>query len=379
MTPRERFISALTFGTPDKFPLWPGWPRESTRARWVSEGMPQAAADKDAVGYVIKDILGLPYDEIPNTTGFFVNMRMDPAFEEKVLEHRGNTYIVQDWMGAVVQISDKYDITYLQHAKDFVTRKWFSFPVKNREDWEKLKFRYDPMDEMRLPKNIEEVGKRTFEYDGVISFGLNGPFWQLREWMGMENLCMAFIDMPDLVHEMIDFWCDFVLKLLDRFLPYCRITWVHFNEDMAYKQHAMISPKMAREFLLPTYKKWVDKLKKYNIPVLDMDSDGFVEELVPVWLDAGMNVIEPMEVAAGNDIVHFRQRFGKNLGYMGGIDKRAIAAGGDVMRKEVMRVVPPLLKDGGFIPICDHGVPSDISLKAFTDYTDLLAKLIGWK
>jgi uroporphyrinogen decarboxylase len=66
------------------------------------------------------------------------------------------------------------------------------------------------------------------------------------------------------------------------------------------------------------------------------------------------------------------------MAYRGGIDKRAIAAGGQVMRDEVMRVVPPLLEDGGFIPGCDHGVPPDISWPNFMAYTGLLAQLTGW-
>ncbi len=66
------------------------------------------------------------------------------------------------------------------------------------------------------------------------------------------------------------------------------------------------------------------------------------------------------------------------MAYRGGIDKRAIAKGGKEMENEVMRVVPPLLKDGGFIPGCDHGVPPDISWPNFIEYTRLLAKLTGW-
>lgn len=66
------------------------------------------------------------------------------------------------------------------------------------------------------------------------------------------------------------------------------------------------------------------------------------------------------------------------MAFQGGIDKRAIAKGGKEMKEEVMRVVPPLLKDGGFIPGCDHGVPHDISWPAFIEYSRLLAKLTGW-
>jgi len=36
---------------------------------------------------------------------------MIPEFEEKVLEHRDGAYVVQDWMGAIVEISDTYDYT----------------------------------------------------------------------------------------------------------------------------------------------------------------------------------------------------------------------------------------------------------------------------
>jgi hypothetical protein len=65
------------------------------------------------------------------------------------------------------------------------------------------------------------------------------------------------------------------------------------------------------------------------------------------------------------------------MAYRGGIDKRAMAAGGQVMRDEVMRVAP-LIQDGGFIPSCDHGVPPDISWPNFIEYTRLLAQLEGW-
>ena len=36
----------------------------------------------------------------------------------------GVPIIEQDWSGAIVEISDEYDFTYLRFAKDFVTRKW---------------------------------------------------------------------------------------------------------------------------------------------------------------------------------------------------------------------------------------------------------------
>ena len=50
---------------------------------------------------------------------------------------------------------------------------------------------------------------------------------------------------------------------------------------------------------------------------------------------------------------------------------------GQVIREELNRI-EPVLKDGGYIPGCDHGVPSDISWPNFLDYARLLAQMTGW-
>ena len=94
-------------------------------------------------------------------------------------------------------------------------------------------------------------------------------------------------------------------------------------------------------------------------------------------IDSGINVCDPIEVAAGNDIVEYRKRFGKQIAYRGGVDKRCIAKGGDVVRAEIERV-RPVVEDGGYIPSCDHGVPHDISWPSFIEYSRLLAQMTGW-
>ena len=73
---------------------------------------------------------------------------------------------------------------------------------------------------------------------------------------------------------------------------------------------SMISPAMARRFLLPCWKQWCDQARAAGVPVMDMDSDGFIGELIPLWIEAGFNVCDPIEVAAGNDINQFRRAFG---------------------------------------------------------------------
>jgi len=177
---------------------------------------------------------------------------------------------------------------------------------------------------------------------------------------------------------MWEFWSEFVFKTISPILSRVQLDHVVISEDMAYKEHSMISPAMVRRFLLPAYQLWVPAIKASGCPIVELDSDGYIGDLIPIWIEAGINCTVPVEVAAGNDIVDYRRRFGRQMAYHGGIDKRAIAKGGQVMRAEVMRVVPPLLAQGGFIPSCDHGVPPDISWPSFLEYAHLLATLTGW-
>ena len=65
------------------------------------------------------------------------------------------------------------------------------------------------------------------------------------------------------------------------------------------------------------------------------------------------------------------------MAYRGGVDKRAIAKGGKVIEEEIRRI-EPVIRSGGYIPGCDHGVPPDVSWPNFVHYTGLLAKVTGW-
>ncbi len=376
MNERERYIATLTFGNPDRIPFSPGWPRESTLRAWRQQGLPEG----ERWYPFLLEQLGISYqpaeERWPSVDGAF---KMIPVFEEKVLEHRDGHYIVQDWMGATTEISDKYDYTYIRSAKDFVTRKWHSFPVKNRQDWvSKIRWRYDPADLARFPEPLEALGKRLAFRQTPYQISFSGPFWQIREWCGFENLCTLMIDEPEFVLEMASFWTEFASQVLKKILAFLKPDQVMVNEDMAYKLHSMISPRMARKFLLPAWQEWVAMLRNAGCPVIGIDSDGYTAELLPLWIEAGFNCNFPMEVAAGNDIVLTRRTYGRQMAFIGGIDKRAMAAGGTQMHREVLRVVPPLLKDGGFLPGCDHGVPPDISWPNFLEYSRLLAQLTGW-
>jgi uroporphyrinogen decarboxylase len=238
--------------------------------------------------------------------------------------------------------------------------------------------RYNADDPVRFAPDFAETVARLKNRTEPLTFGFSGAFWQLREWLGFENLCMLFHDDPAWVGEMIAFWDDFMCRILKKLFQHIVPDVVLVSEDMAYKSFSMISPAMTREFIFPSWKRWGEIVHAAGVPVYDIDSDGFIGELIPLWIEANFQACNPIEVAAGNDIVDFRKRFGRNMAYHGGVDKRAMAKGGRVIEEEIRRIAP-VIRDGGFIPSCDHGIPSDVSWPNFVHYVKLLAKETGWE
>ena len=374
MTSRERGLAVALFQTPDRIPLEPGWGRQSTRARWIKEGMPEDEHNPGLLAYRLSGGT-LPWGEWGE--GFHIDERLRPRFEEKVIERNGDTQIVQDWKGNICEISSEFTTDHLRNAVDFVTRRWIKCPVETRADWKDMMKRYNADDPARYPEDAAERAKRLAKRDHFVTWGFSGPFWQLREWLGFEGLCVAFLDEPAWVHEMIEFWTEHVANLLRNGLKYMVPDCVHLSEDMAYKAHPMIGPEMSREFLLPCWKKWGEIIRGAGVPLYGMDSDGLVDDLIPLWIEAGINQCDPMEVAAGTDLPALRRRFGKNIAFFGGIDKRCMAKGGDSIVREFERL-RPVVQSGGYVPSCDHGVPSDVSWKDWVRYVGLLAKETGW-
>lgn len=376
MTSRDRFVNTLLFKPADRIPLMPGNGRKSTREAWHRQGLPSDIPPAAIAEYAYR-MAGGTLDLPGGGPGLKIDERMIPQFEEKVIERKGPSQVVQDWKGNICEISSEFPVEYLRNPVDFVTRRWIKCPVETRADWEDMKRRYDPLDPRRLPADAEAIGAGLRHRAHVVTLEFSGPFWQLREWLGFENLCMMLHDDPEFIREMLVFWEDYIARLLDRSLQFVVPDMVHISEDMAYKSFSMISPAMTREFLLPAWKRWGGIARKAGVPLYAIDSDGFVGELIPIWIDAGLNACDPMEVAAGNDLVALRTQFGARMAFRGGVDKREMAKGGSAIEKEIDRL-RPVIESGGYIPGCDHGVPADVSWPNYVHYVKLLAKATGW-
>jgi uroporphyrinogen decarboxylase len=206
---------------------------------------------------------------------------------------------------------------------------------------------------------------------------LGGTYGLIRDLMGVEGASFAFYDDPSLIADMVSHLTYFYSTLLDRVLATgLELDWAMFWEDLAYNHGSLVSPAMFAQYCMPFYFTIIDVLKRHGVKVIMLDSDGNIEGMIPLWLDAGINVMHPMEVAAGMDVRAVRRQYGTRVSFLGGISKKALAAGREAIDAEV---IPKLreLQDtgGGLVAQCDHGVPPDVSLDNYRYFRDLVREL----
>ena len=343
---------------------------------WYGEGMPQR----------------FELDELLRVDPWYGPI---PEFEYQVIEEDETTKVYVNHEGILMR-------EFKEHS-DTSMPQFLKFPVENREDFEKLSCeRLELNAEQRFPElwRLQIAGSRPQYAAGTVNtltMKAAGPgstlavgvqsdvetprfcwadrwggfYGSLRNMMGVQNLSLAFHDKPALVEQMMEERADRIIEITSEVLKHTPFDMFGYWEDMAYNHGSLVAPEMYRKFAFKHYRRVNDWLRTRGIKHIWLDSDGNVSDLIPIWVDSGINVLWPIECQSGMDVVKVRSEYGRDLALMGGIDKRTLIAGGTQMKHEVDRVMP-LLEDGGYIPELDHSVPPDVSWLNFCEYVDYL-------
>jgi uroporphyrinogen decarboxylase len=384
MNSRDRFNASLRFQPIDRPFRWESlgmWPE--TLDRWYSEGLdlslkqPQpgdwGALESDQFERVL--VHAFAFDRIDYLGQAVLSGYTDtpfcPSFEVQVLSEDGQTRLLRDRDGILKRELTVYNTSSMP--------QFLRFPVETRQDFLNLLPRLDPDTPERLSPRWRQLCSAYAQRDFPAGLTICGAFGHPRNLLGVEALCTAYYDQPELIHEILEHWLDFYTRLAARAWRDLQFDFVLIWEDMAYRGGSLISPRLFRRFMLPVYRRLVDFLHslapqppQLAPPVVIVDSDGDVSELVPLFLEAGVEAVLPFEVQAGMDVRQFRQKYGNNLAIIGGLDKRLLVEAGVGLQAEIAARVPPLLAGGGYIPSLDHTVPPDVSLANFRRYLQLL-------
>jgi hypothetical protein len=366
----DRLYRTYTYQPVDRVPdiEFGYWPQ--TIRRWLKEGMPiELTKDEQNNMFLGKLDRFFGFDEGDN--GWIaVRTGMNPVFEQIIIEHRENAVVMRDSSGGTA-------LRFLNDADESSIPHFIDFPVKTPDDWKEMKERFRPDDPVRAIPQEEIESARKHQSEGrMITLGLCGFYGQLRNWMGMESLSVAFYDYPEMIHDMIEHWAELIAGPIDGLPADILIDHVSWWEDMASKNGPLVSPKIFREFIQPGYNRVMTALKKRGCCLGIVDCDGDPHDIVANWMEEGVNIMFPLEVAAGVDPYAWRKEFGMDLRLRGGIAKQPLVQGGSAIDRELERI-KPLLDQGGYIPHLDHLVPPDIPYDHYCQYLEKKRKLIG--
>ncbi|MDQ1301295.1 MAG: Uroporphyrinogen deCOase protein [Chloroflexota bacterium] len=378
-TSRQRFLDALEFKNVN-----PRWMRTSgawqeTLDIWRTQGYE---------GQPLDQYFGV--DRIVRVDPYYGPV---PEFEHTVIEEDDRTITYINHEGILMR--------ELKQHRDTSMPQFIKFPVESAADFEKLRAE-------RLVLNLEQrlspewrahvaaggVAGRVNEdlmrseslYKGAPVQDVpprqcwadrwGGYFGSIRNMMGVENLCRAFYDQPKLLEHMMEERTEAMIAITEKVLEVTNFDVFWFWEDMAYKTAPLVGTAMFRKFAFHHYRRVVERMHSHGIKHIGLDSDGNIDLLLPIWIEAGIDHIWPFEVQAGMDVNQVRAKYGHSLALLGGIDKRCVALGGETMRREVERVMP-VVEDGGYIPELDHSAPPDISWPDYCAYIEYLKFRLG--
>ncbi len=253
-----------------------------------------------------------------------------------------------------------------------------AWPIFDTKEWQIIKEERLSSENIiqRFPKNWDALIKEYKTRDYILSLGGYplGLFGTIAHFMGHENLFYFLYDMKELMEDILDTFTNLWINIWEEILSKVEVDVVHLWEDISVGKSAMITPYAFREFMMPYYKKITAFLKSKGVKNIMIDTDGDCRELIPLFLEAGITGIYPLEVSAGIDLIKLRNMYPR-LQMMGGISRYAVSFGKEKI-DAALDVTKKMLRMGGYIPFIENFITSDISWDNFYYYRKGLNSII---
>ena len=383
MNSRQKFLSVMNFEKnavipKTEFAYWAGTIRD-----WFNQGLPKV---KDIPENILnsesvrgsKPLSPEYSDEVDHNVAQYFNLDSylekfpidySPMLKSGIIEENEEYRI----------FTDKYGLTNKVLKKKSSTPMVIDYPIKNKNDFYNYISLYDNSSKgilKRLPQDFDRLSSDLKDRDFPIRLGGN-PFgfsFLARHLMGEVTFMLSMYDDPDMLKEFNEYYLKLTKDYWSAILDKIEIDCIFILEDIAYRSGSFISKQMFDTFMKPYYVKLIDFLKQYRVQNIFVDCDGLIDELIPLWIDAGVTGLFPFE--AVNDIVQIRQNYPK-LKMMGGFNKKALFASSSRqdIDSELDRVFK-VMKTGGYIPHIDHAVSEDVTWDNFKYYREKLDSLI---
>jgi uroporphyrinogen decarboxylase len=215
---------------------------------------------------------------------------------------------------------------------------------------------------------VEAYHRRGYAVCGELYQTVFEMAWLMR---GMQTLMTDFVLNPEIAHAICE-RITAIRVMQARQFARAGVDILRLGDDIVTQQGRMFSSEMCREFLLPRVRRIVVAAKQVNPEVIIfMHSCGRVEEVIDDLIEAGIDVLNPLQPEC-NNLAWIKENYGDRLSFWGGIGVQSVLPHGTPadVQKAVRETSELLGKGGGLLlapaHILDPSVPWD-NIEAFIE------------
>lgn len=349
MTNRERAMAILHYQEADRMPAVHFGYWQELLDEWVQQGKipPELATDNfdgSENERALDELIGWDFNWRNVVSA---RNHLFPPFETKVLEVLPDgSHRIQSYTGLIERI--KPGISSIPSEDDYLLKDRDAFLEHYLP-----KMQFSPE---RIDLAFFEDLKHNRPMDRPLGLELGSVFGQIRDMVSVVGLSyLMYDDDETLLADVIDAYAEMQYQCAEAVLQTgVKFDFAHYWEDICFKNGPLISPEIFNELCAKHYKKRNDLCHKYGIDIISLDCDGVVDKLLPIWYHNGVNTMFPIEIGVwGDQFEPARNKFGKGLLGVGGMDKTALRKDKAAVDAEIERL-KRLASMGGFIPCPDH-------------------------
>lgn len=372
MTNRENVNAILHYESYERMPVVSFGYWNETLEKWAEQGH---ITREQADGYIRDYDNSVSDNEIMRKLGFDFNWNscfapandLFPHFEPQILETTPDGHqIMRDDNGLIVSVKPGVVSIPSEIGTSLI----------DKAAWEELYLPKLQFSKERIDFSALQKLQQNNERDIPLGLHCGSLIGTMRNLLGVEHLSYLYVDDEELYKEVVDTFGSLSYEVTKTILESgAKFDYAHYWEDICCKSGPLVSPSVFEELVGPHYKRISDLLNLYGIDIISVDCDGWIDKLIPTWLENGVNTMFPIEVGTWNaSLQPWREKYGKKIRGVGGMNKTVFAKDYAAVDAEIERL-KPLIAMGGYIPCPDHRIPPDAIWENVQYYCEQMHKL----
>ncbi len=302
LTHKERFLCAINHEVSDKIPTYAFKAENGFVQKYKEKRMKGKRRIKFGQDQTILVALGIDATTDPTLS----NRMATKEFGFKSIIRSDGSIVCAD--GRIHKKASDGRFFYIDGA-------WTSLKMRNKQFPRRIvppQRKFDRFEKFYNEKVIKEDNIYIFP----IINGLHKGNWLS---LGYLTFAKELRKPTGLLEQTIDELHKVNIEICKRLLDIDSEMVIAFTDDIAQKGRLMLSPKQFQKLYLPRYKELFKMIHKHGGRTM-IHTDGLIDELIPYYIEMGLDLLQGLEPAAGVDIIALNEQYGDKISWNGNID-----------------------------------------------------------